>query len=81
MTAKLIVHLLAQARRVPPPKEFVVRQDQVDVLAHHMRQTMTGDIDMDSEPLRDQIVSGRVKLLGIPVRVLGVKLAPKIGEP
>ena len=75
-----INHLINEANRIPKPKEFVIQPCQVDTLAAHMRKMLKGDIDMDSEPLRDQIITGRVKLLGIPVRVAGVKLVPKLGE-
>jgi hypothetical protein len=76
-----LAHLQRQAARVPPPKEFVIRKDQVEMLAAHLRQNMSGDVDMDAgEPLRDLIMTGRVKMRGIPVRVESVEVVRKVGE-
>jgi hypothetical protein len=79
----LINDLHRRAEAHPRPTELTIKLTDVGTLADSMRATMwfTNDgtpIEVRLEEFRRQILDGKVRFLGIPVRVLGADHADHV---
>ena len=69
--------LLQQAQADPQPAELTIRPGQVDDVADYLANMTYFSIDggraMETSRLfiQNQLLLGRVKLLGVPIRVIG----------
>jgi len=67
-----INRLISEAKAEPPPRELNIRPNQVRAMAEHCRSCASPYIKYPTrEQLEQTIRDGGLRLLNVPVRVLG----------
>lgn len=65
----VINRLIRQAKSDPPPDRLLIRPNQVNSIAEHIRGCTQHPVDIDL--VRQWLITGEVKIRGIPLRVIG----------
>lgn len=66
----VINNLIRQASASPPPAELTINHSHIGTVAEHMRGCM-----LSPPPrvlIRIELLAGRVRMMGIPIRVTGL---------
>lgn len=68
----LINRLIAEAKREPRPTELLVPRNRCRQVAEHARLINACHFyDFDTDWFETQLLAGKAKMLGIPLRVVG----------
>ena len=67
-----INRLIKEAKSEPPPRELTIRPNQVRAMAEHCQSCTSHFLNAPKiEEIEEWIRAGALRLLGVPVRVLG----------
>lgn len=74
MSTNLINDLVRRAQEEPRPSELTIKPTEVGTLVDHLRATMWfskegGHVAMSADEMRQMVESGKLKFLGVRVRV------------